>query len=393
MPHRRRQSAIALVAVVWPTLLFAQATTPAAAAKVNAWATGGAPANGQPAAAGLPAWQVPALPAAVIQGGTIPPGWQPQPIPYQGIGPDGRVMTQYFAPTYTFTFQAGPPVLAVPQPSAVNRRQVPVYRSPQAYGSAPAPYAQSVPYPVPPPAVGGPPSTVSRYPPPPATPPAPAQAPAVWGPSAIPSPPPSGAAPPPAAAGWAAAVPAATAATVAAATTPPPTVALAPVPGPADANPALQPVASPMAPPAAGMQSVTSPRLWRVVGVQDGDTVTCLDDLNQQRKVGLADIDAPELGQDYGRQAREALAGMVFGRTVEVSNVALDAAGGSTARLFAGGVDVSRQMVATGNAWQDPASQDRSLATEQSQAQAAKLGLWASPSPTPPWTVRGSGSQ
>jgi len=373
--------------MAWPTFLFAQASTPADAAKVSAWATGGATANGPPAA-GVPYWQAPALPKAVIQGGTIPPGWQPQPIPYQGIGPDGRVITQYFAPTYTFTYQAGPPVLAVPQPSAVNRRQVPVYRSPQTYGAAPAPYVQSVPYPMPPPGVV-PPANVARY----ASPPAATPAPPGWGPSAVPLPPPTFAAPPPPAAGWAAAaVPAATAATVAAAA-PPPTAALAGPPAPVDATPAMQPVANPAASPAAGMQSVNRPSLWRVVGVQDGDTVSCLDDLNQQRKVGLADIDAPELGQDYGKQAREALAGMVFGRTVEVSNMALDAAGNPTGRLFAGGVDVSRQMVATGNAWQDPASQDRSLATEQSQAQVAKLGLWATPSPTPPWTYRGTGSQ
>ena len=104
-----------------------QTAATADAAKVSAWSTGGGSAtakptdpDGKPAAAAAPSavayWQAPPLPAAVIQGGTIPPGWQPQAIPYQGIGPDGRVITQYFAPTYTFTYQVGPPVLAVPQP-------------------------------------------------------------------------------------------------------------------------------------------------------------------------------------------------------------------------------------------------------------------------------------
>lgn len=70
-------------------------------------------------AAGTPAyWQVPPLPNAVIQGGAIPPGWQPQAVPYQGVGPDGRPVTMYFAPTYVFTYQSGPPMPAVPQ---VNR--------------------------------------------------------------------------------------------------------------------------------------------------------------------------------------------------------------------------------------------------------------------------------
>lgn len=98
----------------------------------NAWsaAAGGGdapPTDSQGAAAPTPArptgpppyWQAPALPAAVIQGGPIPPGWQPQAVPYQGIGPDGQPLTMYFAPTYVFTYQAGPPVPASPQS---NRR-------------------------------------------------------------------------------------------------------------------------------------------------------------------------------------------------------------------------------------------------------------------------------
>ena len=403
----RRDGQFAILMAVCTACLPAargQTAADAEAARVSAWSTGGGSGtakpsdpDGKPAAAAVPSasayWQAPPLPAAVIQGGAIPPGWQPQAIAYQGIGPDGRVMTQYFAPTYTFTYQIGPPVLAVPQGPAVNRRQVPAYRGPQPYGVAPAPYAAAWNYPPPvaPPVAAQPPApVVTRYAPPPpvAAPPfapavsAPALAgpPAGWGPAVGP-PPPTIAAPPPAA-GWAAAAPAAGVATVVAAS--PPTASIAPV-APADAAPAMQPVASP--PPTV---AVPRSRLWRVDGVQDGDTVTCLDDLNQRRKITLADIDAPEINQAYGKAAREALAAMVFGRTVEVVDGTTAAGNGPTARLFVDGIDVSRQMVATGNAWQDPASQDASLAAEQSQARAAKLGLWADPTATPPWQSPGA---
>lgn len=400
MRHRGRQFAIVMAAcTACLSVARGQTAATADAAKVSAWATGGGSGtakptdpDGKPAAAAAPSavayWQAPPLPAAVIQGGTIPPGWQPQAIPYQGIGPDGRVITQYFAPTYTFTYQVGPPMLAVPQAPAVNRRQAPVYRSPQLYGAAPAPYGPGWNYQAPPvPPVTGqpPPATVARYAPAPALPPAPpppppAAPPLGWMPSTAP-PPPTITAPAPPVAGWAAAaVPAAGIAAAAAA--PPPVAAIAP----ADAAPAMQPVAVP--PPTV---AVPRSRLWRVVGVQDGDTVTCLDDLNQQRKISLADIDAPEISQDYGKTAREALAGMVFGRTVEVTDGGPATAGAPTARLAVDGIDVSRQMVATGNAWQDPASQDRSLGTDQAQAKAAKLGLWAGPAPTPPWQYRSQG--
>jgi len=377
--HRGRQFVIVMTAcTACLSLARGQTAATADAAKVSAWSTGGGSGtakptdpDGKPAAAATPSavayWQAPPLPAAVIQGGTIPPGWQPQAIPYQGIGPDGRVITQYFAPTYTFTYQVGPPVLAVPQAPAVNRRQTPVYRSPQLYGAAPAPYAPGWNYQapaMPPVAAQPPPATVARYAPVPAVPPAPA------------APPPPPAAPP---MGW---MPS---------TAPPPPTITTPTPpvaaiAPADAAPAMQPVAA--SPPTV---AVPRSRLWRVVGVQDGDTVTCLDDLNQQRKIGLADIDAPEISQDYGKTSREALAGMVFGRTVEVVDGGPAGMGAQTARLSVDGIDVSRQMVATGNAWQDPASQDRGLGTDQAQAKAAKLGLWADAAPTPPWQYRGQG--
>jgi endonuclease YncB( thermonuclease family) len=45
-------------------------------------------------------------------------------------------------------------------------------------------------------------------------------------------------------------------------------------------------------------------------------------------------------------------------------------------------------MVATGNAWADPAAVDPALAAAQTDAQTRSLGLWAQPNPTPPWNER-----
>ena len=71
----------------------AEETAPSGSAPAsNAWMTGGGPATAPtPAPGSLPpvaqAW---AMPATVIHGGAIPAGWQPQPIPYQGLGADGK---------------------------------------------------------------------------------------------------------------------------------------------------------------------------------------------------------------------------------------------------------------------------------------------------------------
>jgi endonuclease YncB( thermonuclease family) len=128
--------------------------------------------------------------------------------------------------------------------------------------------------------------------------------------------------------------------------------------------------------------------------VYDGDTVTCLDENNQQQKVRLAEIDAPESGQDFGKVSREALAAMVFGRTVEVTDQGRDRYGRWIARLSVDGIDVNRQMVASGNAWVYTAySKDPSMAEAQKDAQAAKLGLWSQDNPVPPWDYRKSGAR
>jgi len=111
-----RTAAWFVTAAVWG----ASPLTPPSARGDDPQGASPSPDAGQPTTAETPPpyWQVPALPAAVIQGGGIPPGWQPQAVPYQGIGPDGQPLTMYFAPTYVFTYQAGPPVPA----ATVNRR-------------------------------------------------------------------------------------------------------------------------------------------------------------------------------------------------------------------------------------------------------------------------------
>lgn len=336
-------------------------------------------------------WQAQALPQAVIQGGTIPPGWQPQAVPYQGVGPDGQPLTMYFAPTYVFTYQSGPPVPAMPQ---VNRRgwwggqPSPTMAAPAASGWN---YATSG---APPVTTSLPPGGVTQYrsvyrfpadaralqgtelvPPGPLPAPSAADRDEWAGPPEASPPAQPPLQPPPTQ--WVPSEPQA-----AAAPQPPvaatPTAALAtaaPAASPAPVSMPIQPLAPPPATPASTHQ-------WRVVGVYDGDTVTCLDENGQQQKVHLAGIDAPEGSAPYGRASREALAGMVFGRVVEVVDQGRDGSGTWIARLSVDGSDVGRQMVATGNASCDAAAADAALQAAQAAAQAQRLGIWA-PATTP----------
>jgi len=391
--------------VAWAATAIAQVPSPTAGGGDTAVTTGSA-------AVAVPVWQAPAVPQAVIQGGAIPPGWQPQAIPYHGIGPDGRPVTTYVAPTYVFTYQSGPPVSAAP---AVNRPQArPAVAQPYPTGwnfatSGAQPVSTTLapttvaryppPYqfpgdsraltgtPVMPPA-GNPAPTLAAAPPP--DPPAVAAPPTEWTAATAPPPP----APPatPASGDWVTVVPPGVAAAAlgsgasaaaVAATSPP----MAPAQAPPQGIPA-QPVSTPVpvaVPPAGG-------HLWRVVGVHDGDTITCLDENNQQQKVRLAAIDAPEVGQEYGRASREALAAMVFGKTVSVADEGRDQYGRWIGRVAVDGLDVNRQMIATGNAWHfTEFSNDPTLAALQDQARSQKIGLWSQPDPIPPWQYRNQG--
>lgn len=418
-PLRRQWRRSWLCAVTVLVLVTSAEADQLALAQAPATPTAENTTTGAPAAP-PPYWQAPALPSAVIPGGAIPSGWTPQPVPYQGIGPDGRPFTRYFAPTYTFTYPIGPPVPAIPgsTPVPVNRKQAPGYYP--ATGSAPGWTFQT--QGVPPPAYSLPPATTARYspqpwqyppgapqlagtaiapptsqalpaPPPyqPYQPPSGFQSPV---PPAVPSAQPIG--PPPSQ--W---VPAPTAdgssAFAAAPTAAAPVVMAGQATGQqaasslAAASPAapvpVQPASSAPLQTPAGRSANT--HLWRVVGVYDGDTVTCLDENNQQQKIRLAEMDAPEMGQDFGQVSRDALADLVFGKTVEVRDEGKDRYGRWIAHLVVNGVDVNRQMIASGNAWHYAAySKDASLATAQEQARAQRLGLWAQPNPLPPWEFR-----
>ena len=61
----------------------------------------------------------------------------------------------------------------------------------------------------------------------------------------------------------------------------------------------------------------------RVIAVMDGDTVLLLRD-GKKIKVRLANIDAPESDQDFGKESRQALVDRVLKKQVHVNSQAVD---------------------------------------------------------------------
>jgi endonuclease YncB( thermonuclease family) len=90
--------------------------------------------------------------------------------------------------------------------------------------------------------------------------------------------------------------------------------------------------------------------LARVVAVHDGDTVTVLSDQRRSR-VRLTDIDAPELGQPFGKRSKMALSELCFGKVAALDIHGRDRYGRTLAGLKCDGVDANAQQVRRGYAW------------------------------------------
>jgi endonuclease YncB( thermonuclease family) len=129
----------------------------------------------------------------------------------------------------------------------------------------------------------------------------------------------------------------------------------------------------------------------RVVGVHDGDTLTCLTTQKTQLKVRLAEIDTPESKQPYGTRAQQSLAGMVFGKDVRLEVQDTDRYGRKVARVYQDKVNVNAEQVKSGSAWvYRQYLKDKSLLELEAQAKTEKRGLWALPESErmPPWEWR-----
>jgi endonuclease YncB( thermonuclease family) len=126
----------------------------------------------------------------------------------------------------------------------------------------------------------------------------------------------------------------------------------------------------------------------RVVAVHDGDTLTVLR-YWRGVKVRLNAIDAPELGQPYGRQSRKSLSSLCFGRSATVATVGQDPYGRLLARVTCGGLDTNAEQLRRGMAWHYVQySHDATLQALEDGARSGRRGLWADGSAQPPWSFR-----
>ena len=122
-----------------------------------------------------------------------------------------------------------------------------------------------------------------------------------------------------------------------------------------------------------------------VVAVPEGDAIT-VQAHRERVSVRLSDIDAPELNQPYGREARESLAALALGRNVRCVTRGRDRFGRPASRCNLNEVDVSAEQVRRGMAWFFARYRaDELLQRLEEEARSAKRGLWKEGRPVPPW--------
>lgn len=127
----------------------------------------------------------------------------------------------------------------------------------------------------------------------------------------------------------------------------------------------------------------------KVVGVADGDTLTVLTGEKQQNKVRRAEIDAPEKHQPFGTRSKQSLSDLCFGKQAEIIPFAKDRYKRTVARVKCAGIDANAAQVNSGMAWvYRQYARDVDLYALERTAIIDKRGLWADPSPVPPWEFR-----
>lgn len=141
--------------------------------------------------------------------------------------------------------------------------------------------------------------------------------------------------------------------------------------------------------------AASAPFRCRTVEILDGDSMLVELSDGHRLQVRIASIDAPEKGQPHADASRQALRELLSGRQIDVVPIKLDRYGRTVGRVLVGSQDAGLAQVDAGAAWhfarfaaeQTPSERDALRAAERA-ARAAGRGLWADPSPTPPWRFR-----
>jgi endonuclease YncB( thermonuclease family) len=136
------------------------------------------------------------------------------------------------------------------------------------------------------------------------------------------------------------------------------------------------------------------PFSYRVIKVIDGDTFTYGNKFTSSRK-RMHSIDAPELSQSFGIEAKDSLYRKIQGRSLKLIEQKKDARWNrDVVDVFYYGRNINLEMVTEGSAWYDPRfGKNKDLLEAQEKAKVDHKGLWKKQKPVAPWEWRKHGSK
>ncbi|MEN5378907.1 thermonuclease family protein [Sphingobacterium kitahiroshimense] len=128
----------------------------------------------------------------------------------------------------------------------------------------------------------------------------------------------------------------------------------------------------------------------KVIRVADGDTITILDSANNQLRVRLYGIDAPEKGQDFGNVAKNFISDLCFSKTVSIDIKDIDRYGRTVGIVWTvDSINLNLELLRSGLAWHyKHFDNSDDLAQAEHLAKINKVGLWKHPNALPPCEFR-----
>lgn len=128
-----------------------------------------------------------------------------------------------------------------------------------------------------------------------------------------------------------------------------------------------------------------------VLSVPDGDSLNVLHGTTKERVI-LFGVDTPEIGQEFGQEARDYTDKRCYKKVVGIEAHGTDAKGRIIAVVtLPDGGNLNQELVKQGLAWWSDkyAPNDTVLKQLHTAAKTSRTGLWSSANkPIPPWIFR-----
>ena len=126
-----------------------------------------------------------------------------------------------------------------------------------------------------------------------------------------------------------------------------------------------------------------------VTDVMDGNNIKVRDGKGVVHLVRLSAVDAPELRQPGGLEARALVRKLVLKKNVRIEHHYFDHKGRILGKLYIKDVCLNRRLLEDGLAWfLDPDGDAPEFESCAAKARDKKVGIWRGSTPVPPWHWR-----